>query len=141
MLKFHPYSILTGDTRVEFVIYCVLMTNKEKQITRRANWRSLVLKKEKKIKKIIFSSSYRFFVISKLKSHKLDHGMITILSPFLLKILVKVLSHQHVLASIVRHWQFYCSFVLQNVWNIAQRGRDRLKPPHHHYSVVLLSQV
>ena len=23
MLKFHPYSILTGDTRVEFVIYCV----------------------------------------------------------------------------------------------------------------------
>ena len=23
-LKFHPYSILTGDTRVEFVIYCVL---------------------------------------------------------------------------------------------------------------------
>ena len=26
MLKFHPYSILTGDTRVEFVIYCVLNT-------------------------------------------------------------------------------------------------------------------
>ena len=25
MLNFHPYSILTGDTRVEFVIYCVLM--------------------------------------------------------------------------------------------------------------------
>ena len=24
MLKFHPYSILTGDTRVEFVIYCLL---------------------------------------------------------------------------------------------------------------------
>ena len=24
MLKFHPYSILTGDTRFEFVIYCVL---------------------------------------------------------------------------------------------------------------------
>ena len=24
MLKFHPYSILTGDTRVEFVIYRVL---------------------------------------------------------------------------------------------------------------------
>ena len=24
MLKFHPYSILTGDTRVEFVISCVL---------------------------------------------------------------------------------------------------------------------
>ena len=24
MLKFHPYSILTGDIRVEFVIYCVL---------------------------------------------------------------------------------------------------------------------
>ena len=24
MLKFYPYSILTGDTRVEFVIYCVL---------------------------------------------------------------------------------------------------------------------
>ena len=24
MLKFHPYSILTRDTRVEFVIYCVL---------------------------------------------------------------------------------------------------------------------
>ena len=24
MLKFHPYSILTGDTRVELVIYCVL---------------------------------------------------------------------------------------------------------------------
>ena len=23
-LKFHPYSILTGETRVEFVIYCVL---------------------------------------------------------------------------------------------------------------------
>ena len=26
MLKFHPYSILTGDTRVEFVIYGVLTT-------------------------------------------------------------------------------------------------------------------
>ena len=25
MLKFHPYSILTGETRVELVIYCVLM--------------------------------------------------------------------------------------------------------------------
>ena len=24
MLKFHPYSILTGNTRVELVIYCVL---------------------------------------------------------------------------------------------------------------------
>jgi hypothetical protein len=24
MLKFHPYSILAGDTRVEFAIYCVL---------------------------------------------------------------------------------------------------------------------
>ena len=24
MLKFHPYSIFTGDTRVEFAIYCVL---------------------------------------------------------------------------------------------------------------------
>ena len=24
MLKFHPYSILTGDTRVEFVVYCLL---------------------------------------------------------------------------------------------------------------------
>jgi hypothetical protein len=24
ILKFHPYSILTGDTRVEFVIYCML---------------------------------------------------------------------------------------------------------------------
>ena len=24
MLKLHPYSILTGDTRVEFAIYCVL---------------------------------------------------------------------------------------------------------------------
>ena len=24
MLNFHPYSILTGDTRVEFVIYRVL---------------------------------------------------------------------------------------------------------------------
>ena len=23
MLKFHPYSILTGETIVEFVIYCV----------------------------------------------------------------------------------------------------------------------
>ena len=27
MLK-HPYSILTGDTRVEFVIYCVLIVMK-----------------------------------------------------------------------------------------------------------------
>ena len=26
MLKFHPYSILTGDTRFEFVIYGVLCT-------------------------------------------------------------------------------------------------------------------
>ena len=25
--KFHPYSILTGDIMVEFVIYCVLMTS------------------------------------------------------------------------------------------------------------------
>ena len=31
MLKFHPYSILTGDTMVEFVIYCVLISvNKRK---------------------------------------------------------------------------------------------------------------
>ena len=29
MLKFHPYSILTGDTRVEFVIYCVLRNSLE----------------------------------------------------------------------------------------------------------------
>jgi hypothetical protein len=28
MLKFHPYSILTGDTRVEFVIYYVLSVKK-----------------------------------------------------------------------------------------------------------------
>ena len=28
MLKFHPYSILTGDTRVEFVIYSVLSLNR-----------------------------------------------------------------------------------------------------------------
>ena len=26
MLKFHPYYILTGDARVDFVIYCVLKT-------------------------------------------------------------------------------------------------------------------
>ena len=33
MLKFHPYSILTGDTRVEFVIYHVLtQTNNEEKI-------------------------------------------------------------------------------------------------------------
>ena len=25
MLKFHPFSILTGDTMVGFVIFCVLM--------------------------------------------------------------------------------------------------------------------
>ena len=25
MLKFHPYSILTGEIMVEFVIYCVLI--------------------------------------------------------------------------------------------------------------------
>ena len=25
MLKFHPYSILTGDTRVEFVVYSLLI--------------------------------------------------------------------------------------------------------------------
>ena len=31
MLKFHPYYILTGDTRVEFVIYCVLS---QKSVTR-----------------------------------------------------------------------------------------------------------
>jgi hypothetical protein len=30
MLKFHPYSILTGDTRVEFVIYCVLRAYSKK---------------------------------------------------------------------------------------------------------------
>ena len=29
MLKFHPYSILSGDTRVEFVIYCVLIQKSE----------------------------------------------------------------------------------------------------------------
>ena len=29
MLKFHPYSILTGDTRVEFVIYCVLKQGRD----------------------------------------------------------------------------------------------------------------
>ena len=27
MLKFHPYSILTGDTMVGFVIFCVLSRN------------------------------------------------------------------------------------------------------------------
>jgi hypothetical protein len=27
MLKFHPYSILTGETMVGFVIFCVLIAN------------------------------------------------------------------------------------------------------------------
>ena len=30
MLKFHPYSILTGDTKVEFVIYSVLSSKKKR---------------------------------------------------------------------------------------------------------------
>ena len=30
MLKFHPYSILTGDTRVESVIYSVLIGDKKR---------------------------------------------------------------------------------------------------------------
>ena len=34
MLKFHPYSILTGDTRVEFVIYCVLSLKFQKVWTK-----------------------------------------------------------------------------------------------------------
>ena len=29
MLKFNQYSILTGDTRVEFVIYCVFTLSKK----------------------------------------------------------------------------------------------------------------
>ena len=29
MLKFDPYSILTGDTMVGFVIYCVLISDNE----------------------------------------------------------------------------------------------------------------
>ena len=32
MLKFHPYSILTGETMVGFVIYCVLRSTKEQHI-------------------------------------------------------------------------------------------------------------
>ena len=32
MLKFHPYSILTGDTMFGFVIYCVL-SNLEKDMS------------------------------------------------------------------------------------------------------------
>jgi hypothetical protein len=31
MLKFHPYSMLTGDTRVEFVISCVLIIKSKRQ--------------------------------------------------------------------------------------------------------------
>jgi hypothetical protein len=31
MLKFHPYSILTRDTRVEFVIYRVLILSQPKR--------------------------------------------------------------------------------------------------------------
>ena len=39
MLKFHPYSILTGDTRVEFVIYCVLRrTQAKEKIDIVTNW-------------------------------------------------------------------------------------------------------
>ena len=34
MLQFHPYSILTGDTRVEFVIYSVLKISNELQVER-----------------------------------------------------------------------------------------------------------
>ena len=33
-LKFHPYSILTGETRVEFVIYCVLSSSGTRYRTR-----------------------------------------------------------------------------------------------------------
>ena len=33
MLKFHPYSILLGDTRVEFVIYCVLNFKSDHKIS------------------------------------------------------------------------------------------------------------
>ena len=32
MLKLHPYSILTGDTMVGFVIFCVLIQNSKLKI-------------------------------------------------------------------------------------------------------------
>ena len=43
MLKLHPYSILTGDTRVEFVIYCVLIKKSKTypSVAIRTTWRSI----------------------------------------------------------------------------------------------------
>ena len=35
MLKLHPYSIMTGDTRVEFVIFCVL------RVVHKLRWQDL----------------------------------------------------------------------------------------------------
>ena len=46
MLEFHPYSILTGDTRVEFVIYCVLILF--------VNWQVYLTSTERPLK--LFSS-------------------------------------------------------------------------------------
>ena len=43
MLKFHPYSILTGDTMVVFVIFCVL-----KEILWESLWNVKTLKKWKR---------------------------------------------------------------------------------------------
>ena len=37
MLKFHPYSILTGDTMVGFVIFCVLNDNSIAKISLNAS--------------------------------------------------------------------------------------------------------
>ena len=40
MLKFHPYSILTGDTMVGSVIFCVLIETFEKNIKAKTYWKN-----------------------------------------------------------------------------------------------------
>ena len=56
MLKFHPYSIWTGDTRVEFVIYYVLMNwkiEKVKAIFIHIDFLSLFPPKMKNFKSVV----------------------------------------------------------------------------------------
>ena len=43
MLKFHQYSILKGDNRVEFVIYCVLKAMLKRKTLEVSNYSNVVL--------------------------------------------------------------------------------------------------
>jgi len=71
MLKFHPYSILTGDTRVEFVIYRVLSLSNgpNQQIKPQpTRWHYPLITYFRILRRVLINVSSFFFVWSSIES-------------------------------------------------------------------------